>query len=198
MKFKGIIGSRWGRAALVAIPVAVVSSVLMAGVAEGAVPVSFSISGQQFKLSAAVLEGSDFSQYAGLAKDKDGHEVNVVTANIGSATLTDLCQSVVTDTPLGKVGMLLTAGGGGAKVSANGLQIAMTDLQGDASFTNIRIGVDAGSVSTAEKGTPGEFAQDASGITIRDLKQTAWSTQAGLFSLPGLHLQLTDGSKECF
>lgn len=198
MKFSKIFTTHLGRMALVGIPVVAVSTVLMAGVAQGAVPVAFNVSGQQFKLTASSLKGQDFSQYAGTAKDKDGKPIDVVIANIGSATLTDLCQSIVADTPMGKVGMLITAGSDGKVVSASDLQIGMTDLQGDASFSNIRIGVDAGSVGTSAKGTPGEFGQDASAITITNLKQTAYTTQAGLFSLKGLHLQLTDGSKQCY
>ena len=74
----------------------------------------------------------------------------------------------------------------------------MTGLQGDSSFTNIRIGVDASTVNTAAKGSAGDFAQDADGVTITNLQQTAWSTQASVFTLTGMKMQLTDGSKGCF
>jgi len=103
----------------------------------------------------------------------------------------------VTQTPLGPVGVKITAGGDGAPATATDLQIGLTDLQGDASFGNIRIGVDASTVATAEKGSAGDFAQDSDTISIDGLKQTAWSTQAGVFTLTGLHLQLTDG-EECY
>jgi hypothetical protein len=198
MKFPNLVKSHGGRIALAAVPVAVVASVLMAGVAQGAVPVSFSVSGSQFKISASQLEGTGFSQYAGVTNDTAGGQHSVAIANIKSATLADLCQSVVTDTPLGKVGVLIKAGGGGTPASASDLQIGMTDLQGDSSFSNIRIGVDASTVNTEAKGTAGDFAQDADGVTISNLKQTAWSTQASVFTLTGMTLQLTDGSEECF
>lgn len=198
MKFPNITKSHAGRIALAAIPVAVVTSVLMTGVAQGAVPVSFAVSGSQFKISASQLEGTGFSQYAGVTNDTAGGAHSVAIANIKAATLADLCQSVVTDTPLGKVGVLIKAGGGGSPASASDLQIGMTDLQGDSSFTNIRIGVDASTVNTAAKGTAGDFAQDADGVSIANLKQTAWSTQASVFTLTGMTLQLTDGSEECF
>ncbi len=74
----------------------------------------------------------------------------------------------------------------------------MTGLQGDSSFGNIRIGVDASTVNTSAKGTAGDFAQDADTISIANLKQTAWSTQASVFTLTGMKLELTDGSKTCF
>jgi hypothetical protein len=74
----------------------------------------------------------------------------------------------------------------------------MTDLKGDSTFGNIRIGVDASTVNTSAKGSAGDFAQDAATIKIAGLQQTAWSTQASVFTLTGMHVQLTDGSKGCF
>ncbi|MFE4949826.1 DUF6230 family protein [Leifsonia sp. NPDC056665] len=198
MKFRKLAGSHAGRIVLAAVPVALVSTMLMAGVAQGAVPVSFAVSGSQFQISASKLDGTGFSQYAGLASDTAGKQHQVAIANIKSATLADLCQSVVSDTPLGKVGILITAGGGGNPASASDLQIGMTDLAGDAQFHNIRIGVDASTVNTAAKGSAGDFAQDADTVTIAHLQQTAWSTQASVFTLTGMHVQLTDGSKGCF
>ena len=190
--------SHAGRIALVAIPAGVVAAALMGGVAQGAVPVSFAVSGSQFQIGASQLEGTGFSQYAGVAKDTEGKEHTVAIANIKSATLSDLCQSVITDTPLGKVGVLIKAGGNGNPASASDLQIGMTGLKGDASFGAIRIGVDASTVNTEAKGTAGDFAQDADTVSIKNLQQTAWSTQASVFTLTGMTLELTDGSQGCF
>ncbi len=92
---------------------------------------------------------------------------------------------------------MITAGGGGKPAEATGLQIGMTDLKGDAQFTNIRIGVDASTVNTTAKGSAGDFAQDSDGIKIAGLQQTAWSTTAAVFTLNGMHVQLTNGT-ECF
>ena len=194
MKLTKITGSHAGRILLAAVPVAIVGTITMGSVANGAVPVSFSISGQQFHLSATSLEGKNFSQYAGTVKDTAGNNRDVAIANIGSATLTDLCQSV----SAGNVGVLITAGGGDKPVTATDLQIGMTDLKGDASFSNIRIGVDASTVNTTNQGSAGDFAQDADSITIKGLQQTAWSTSAGVFNLNGMHVQITDGTKDCF
>jgi hypothetical protein len=94
--------------------------------------------------------------------------------------------------------MLITAGGGGKPATATNLQIGMTDLKGDAQFNNIRIGVDASKVNTSAKGNAGDFAQDADSIKITGLEQTAWSTQASVFTLTGMHVQVTDGTKGCF
>ncbi|MDT0157522.1 DUF6230 family protein [Microbacterium sp. ARD32] len=190
-------GTHAGRLTLAAVPVGVVAALLVGGVAQGQVPVSFAVSGSQFQISASLLEGTGFSQYAGVAEDTEGGEHTVAIANIKSATLSDLCQSVVSETPLGKVGVLIKAGGD-SPASASDLQIGMTGLKGDASFGKIRIGVDASTVSTSAKGSAGDFAQDADTVTIKNLQQTAWSTQASVFTLTGMTLELTDGSKGCF
>ena len=122
--------------------------------------------------------------------------VSVVPGYLGEIADTDEAVKIA-----GEIGypvmMKASAGGGGKPAVATALQIGMTDLQGDATFTNIRIGVDASKVNTSAKGTAGEFAQDASHVVIANLKQTAWSTQAGTFALNGMHLQLTGGT-ECF
>jgi hypothetical protein len=196
MNFKGIVKSRGGRIAMVAVPVGLATAVVMGGVAQGAVPVSFSISGQSFTMGGTELDGQQFSQYGGVAKLQDGKQVPVAIANIGSATIANLCQSVVTDSPLGKVGLVITAGDkAGNPVKAQNLQIGMTDLKGDAVFNNIRIGTDAASVVTSAKGSAGDFAQDSEGITLKNFSQVAYSTTAGTLALSDMHLKVvTDGS----
>lgn len=194
MNFKRIVNSRGGRIAMVAVPVGVVAACLMGGVAQGAVPVSFSISGTSFTMAGSELDGTSFSQYGGVAKLQDGKEQPVAIANIGTASISNLCQSVVQDTPLGKVGLVITAGAN-SPVQAKDLQIGMTDLQGDAVFTNIRIGADASTVITDAKGSAGDFAQDSQGITLKNFSQVAYSTTAGTLALTGMHLKVvTDGS----
>jgi len=197
MKFRSLTTKRAGRVALAAVPVGIAASLLMGGVANGAVPVSFAVSGSTFQVGASELDGTGFSQYAGVAQEKGGAQHPVSIANIGSADLHNLCQSVVSDTPLGKIGLLITAGAGKKPATATDLQISMTDLKGDATFNNIRIGVDASTVNTKAKGSAGDFAQDADSVVIKKLQQTAWSTQASVFTLNGLHLQITDGTT-CF
>ena len=53
-------------------------------------------------------------------------------------------------------------------------------------------------VNGDQKGSAGDFAQDADSLSIDHVQQTAWSTTAGTFTLTGMHLQLTDGSGSCF
>ena len=61
MKFRKLAGSHAGRIVLAAVPVAVVSTVLMTGVAQGAVPVSFSVSGSQFQILLPLADLDDLS-----------------------------------------------------------------------------------------------------------------------------------------
>jgi Family of unknown function (DUF6230) len=198
MKLKKVTGSHAGRILLAAVPVAIATTLVVGGVAQGAVPVSMSISGSQFKISATSLDGTSFSQYAGTATDTAGKDHAVAIANIGQAKLANLCQSVVSDTPLGKVSAIITAGGGDKPAEATDLQIGMTDLKGDTSFDNVRIGVDASTVQTKAKGGVGDFAQDSDALHIQNLQQVSWSTTAAVFTLNGMHLAVDTTGKECF
>ncbi|GAB3093122.1 DUF6230 family protein [Isoptericola nanjingensis] len=196
MKLSALTRTRRGRAMLAAVPTVAVIGVLMGGVAQGAVPVSMAISGQQFKIAADKLDGTGFSQYAGESKDADGKSRPVAIANIKDATLHNLCQSVkVPGMPLG---LLISAGTDPKNpVKATDLQIGMSDLRGTAQFNQIRIGVDASTVNTKAHGSKGDFAMDSDAITIDDLKQVSTSTSAAVFTLTDLHLKISDGT-ECF
>ncbi|PZR51832.1 cholesterol esterase [Xylanimonas oleitrophica] len=195
MKISALTTTRRGRVLLATVPTLAALGMIGGGVAQGAVPVSFAVSGQQFKIAATKLEGTGFSQYAGIATAQDGTEHPAAIANIADARLYDLCQSVVV--PGGKVGLKITAGGGDQPVTATDLQIGMDNLQGTARFDQIRIGVDASTVNTTPKGSAGDFAMDSDSIVIDDLKQVSWSTQAAVFQLNGLKLEVTQG-EECF
>jgi hypothetical protein len=185
----------------------------MTGMANGAVPAQFAVSGQQFKVGATRLVGDGFAQYGGIAapKGSDPHDPKdprnhaVATSSIDSASLYHLCQSV--RMPGLPVSLVINAGDADGKpATASGLLIDMTDLKGTATFTNINIGQDASTLNSAGKpnGQAGLFGQRADHVEITDLQQTAWSTSAGTFVLTGLHLRLdvsTDPNTapfECF
>ena len=85
----------------------------------------------------------------------------------------------------------------------------IAQLDADASFENIDIGVAAGSLK--KPGKPGSigiqpgtaanengFSQRADRAVLRDVKQTAWATTAGTFKLSNLNLKLHKGVKECY
>jgi hypothetical protein len=192
------------------VPSVAATAAIGVALAQGALAASFSVSGQQFKVSAESLTGTGFSQYgaidSGYTLDgkKTAHPVAV--SAFKSASITSLCQSVVTpDIPLlGSVSLILKAGGGGKPVEAENLYIDLDDLSADATFTNIDIGVaakDATKGPGIQKGdtaNPYGFAQQADKASLTGVKQTAWATTAGTFKLSGLHMSVSAGTKECF
>jgi len=199
----------WRRFAVVMVPAVVAAGALVVGMANGAIAASFSVSGSTFKVSASRLEGTGFVQYGGFIAEKGGNPNNpfdpknhaTAVSGIASAKLFDLCQSVkVTGLPLS---LVIRAGRGGTPAEATDLLINMTQLSGNATFTNIVIGQDASTLDKAgpnAHGLAGQFGQQADAVVITDLKQVAWSTTAGSFTLNGLDLHVAaDGSpEECF
>ncbi|WP_425955107.1 DUF6230 family protein [Xylanimonas sp. McL0601] len=197
MRFSSLTRTRRGRVLLATVPTVAALAFVGGGVAQGVVPVSMAVSGQQFKIAADRLEGDGFSQYAGVALETDKTKQHpAAIANIDKAQLYNLCQSV--KTPFG-VSLLIHAGSNPKKpVEASGLQIGMDNLAGDATFSDIRIGVDASAVQTKAVGSVNDFAMDAKHVTITDLQQVSWSTQAAVFKLTDLKLGINMNGDECF
>ncbi|ALC27460.1 DUF6230 family protein [Streptomyces bacillaris] len=206
-------GTRWKRFALVMVPSVVATAAVGVGLAQGALAASFAVSGQSFKVSTDKLVGEDFVQYGSVAvgKDLEGKEAAhpVAVSGFSKATITNMCQSVVTPKVpfgIGNVSLQLSAGTNPENpVVATNLYLDVAQLDTDAYFENIDIGVAAGSVGApgiqpgTEKGVnPNGFAQRAKKATLTDVKQTAWATTAGTFKLSDLSLKLHKGVKECF
>jgi Family of unknown function (DUF6230) len=194
---------RWLRFAVAVIPSLAVSGIVLGLTAGGAVASSFSISGQQFEVSAGSLTGTGFQQFGSVDTLSNQSQVPVAETEISSATITSLCQSVVTTLPVvGTFTLKITAGSGSTPVSASSLIIDANQLAGStATFKNISIGQDASTLSEvpgAPVGAAGTFGQQADSITITNLRQTALATSAGTFTLPGFALSLTSGSNACF
>jgi len=197
--------TNWRRFAVAVGLPAVVAGGLIAATATGALAASFTISGKTFKLSADHLHGDGFTQYSGPLATKDGATIAAMSG-MKYAELTKMCQTVAAPTPLGPVVMRIDAGGGTEKVIADNLLIGMNDLQGEATFTDIKIGLDASTLSGDGSQTHGEaggFGQQASKVDIDNLRQTAYYTSAGTFRLNGMKLHLYLGKedtagKECF
>ncbi len=195
---------RWRRFALIFVPAIGVTGLLLGLTAEGALASSFSISGQQFQVSADSLTGTGFQQFGTVDEEVGNKPVAVAESEIGSAHITNLCQSVVANFPLGlgTYTLRITAGTGSTPVSASSLIIDANQLSGStATFDNINIGQDASTLNAVPgvpDGAAGTFGQQASGISITDLRQTAYSTSAGTFTLPGFSLSLSAGASPCF
>ena len=197
--------TRWRRFAALMLPTAALTGAVMFGMTNGAIAASFSVSGQQFKVAADKLVGHGFKQYGGVAIEKDPKGLEdihpVAVSEIERATLHNLCQSVKVPAPfIGDVVLRIEAGKDDPARARN-LMIDMTALSGDAEFTNINIGRDAKDLNPGAL-IPGSFGQDADKVVIENLKQVAWSTSAGTFTLSGLTLKLYTGSgataHECF
>ncbi|MEV1084859.1 DUF6230 family protein [Streptomyces sp. NPDC050211] len=203
-------GTRWKRFAVVMVPSVAATACIGIALAQGALAASFSVSGQSFKVTADKLVGTGFSQYgaidSGYTLDgkKTAHPVAV--SAFKNASITNMCQSVVTpNIPLlGSVSLTLKAGGGGTPVQAENLYIDVEDLEANAVFENIDIGVAAKDANKGpgmksnETSNPFGFAQQADRATLTDVKQTAWATTAGTFKLSGLKMSLSTGVKECY
>ncbi|MFD8687206.1 DUF6230 family protein [Streptomyces sp. NPDC059651] len=211
-------GTRWKRFAVVMVPSVIATAAVGVGLAQGALAASFSVSGQEFKVSADELVGHDFVQYGSVATGKDlkgkDQAAPVAVSGFHDATITNMCQSVVTpDLPfgLGNVTLQLKAGTGKEKVYAEGLYLDVSSLGADAEFTNIDIGVAAGDLTKFPGGktkttgiqpntaaNPYGFSQRAEVAKLSNVKQQAWATTAGTFKLPGLKLSLSKGVNECY
>ncbi|RSS80315.1 cholesterol esterase [Streptomyces sp. WAC06614] len=192
---------RWRRFAALTLPTVAVTAGLGIALAQGALAASFAVSGQQFKVSAKSLSGEGFAQYGSVDVNARQELVPVAVTAIREAKLHSLCQSVVTSLPIvGDISLNLTAGDK-TPVEASNLFVDATQLGGNAEFKNIEIGRDA---STLDKGPADAqgmqdlFGQQADSVTISDLRQTAWATNAGTFKLSGLEMNISKGKKECF
>ncbi|MFD5749256.1 DUF6230 family protein [Streptomyces sp. NPDC127033] len=205
-------GTRWRRFAVVMVPSVAATAAIGVALAQGALAASFSVSGQSFKVSADQLVGYDFIQYGSidagtdLKGNKTAHPVAV--SGFSSATITNMCQSVVTpDVPIfGSVSLELRAGTNAKNpVKATNIYIDIAQLDAEnAEFENIDIGVAAGDKSNKTGINPGDqanpygFGQRSGKATFTGVEQTAWATTAGTFTLSNLSLKLHKGVKECY
>ncbi|MGW8379659.1 DUF6230 family protein [Streptomyces sp. ODS28] len=197
-------GTRWKRFAVVMVPSVAATAAIGVALSQGALAASFSVSGQQFKVTADKLDGQGFVQYGAVDSTKKGKKP-VAVVGFDSAQIRNLCQSVVVPVPaFGDMTMKLTAGTSGPKVDAKKLYIDADDLGADAKFNNIDIGVSADDTtkgpgpSKGDNYAKGSFAQQAQSATFTDVKQRAWATTAGTFKLSGLKMAVKKGKQECY
>jgi hypothetical protein len=174
---------------------------------QGALAASFSVSGQQFKVTADKLDGTGFVNYGAYEKQVGGKNIPVSVLGFKNAKITNLCQSVVTpDIPLvGTVSLKLKAGTkAGKPVVGKNLYIDTAEADADAVFKTINIGVAAGAsskgpgISKGDNASPYGFAQEADRAIFTGAKQKAWATTAGTFKLSGLSIRLHKGAEECY
>jgi len=182
---------RWRRFAIVAVPAVAIAGVLVGLTAEGALASSISVSGEEYTVTASQLSGTGFEQFGSEVSNAKGPQPVIVSA-INRARLTDLCQAVT----IGPVTLRLTAGDAGTPATADNLIVDASGQTGSvATFTNISIGLDAGTL-TEDPGTTGgagSFGEQADTVTIDNLNQDTWLTTAGTFTLPDLRLGFGGG-----
>ncbi|MCX4690928.1 DUF6230 family protein [Streptomyces sp. NBC_01408] len=206
-------GTRWKRFALVMVPSIAATAAVGVGLAQGALAASFSVSGQDFKVSADKLDGDNLIQYGGLA---EGHELGtnkavqhpVTISGFSHAEITNMCQSLVTPTPLGNITLQLRTGHKGKPAVADNIYLDVAELDADAEFKNLDIGVAVGDASHNDRmkpqaGTVNErnksaFSQRAEKAVLTNVRQKAWATTAGTFKLPDLKLRLLGGDQPCY
>jgi hypothetical protein len=203
-------GTRWKRFALVMVPSIAATAVVGVGLAQGALAASFAVSGQDFKVTTDKLDGTNLIQYGSVANGHDlktGAEAHhpVTISGFSHAEITNMCQSLVTPTPLGNITMKLQTGTKPGKPAvADNIYLDVAELDADAEFTKLDIGVAVGDASNPTKpqagtvASPYAFSQRAEKAVLTNVKQKAWATTAGTFKLPDLKLRLLGGDQPCY
>ncbi|MCQ4080376.1 DUF6230 family protein [Streptomyces sp. RB6PN25] len=202
--FSGPAGrTRWKRLAVVMVPTLLASAMVFVAVARGALAASFGVSansfivsGKTFEIAASELDGDGFVQFGAVSVGKFESFPEAFTG-IRSATLFNLCQSVVQHLPLvGEYTLKTTS----TPVHADRLLVWAHDLRGDAFFRDINIGQDASTVHGVPgiRGEPGGFAEQADFTRVNHLRQATRAIHAATFTFPNLHLSVRRGDHSCF
>src|SRR5215469_11965856 len=150
---------RWRRFAIVMIPSMAVAALLVVLTATGSIAASISVSGSAFEVTSTQLRGTGFEQFGSITEQANGAQHPVAVSVIRNATLQSLCQSV----KVGPFTLVLRAGTGSTPVSADNLVVDADQLSGNATFTNISIGQDAGTLTEVPgtSGPSGGFGEQA-------------------------------------
>ncbi|HET9168778.1 MAG TPA: DUF6230 family protein [Actinospica sp.] len=187
------------RLGIVMVPTVIAAGALTVLMANGAVAVSFAISGQTAQMKIGQLQGTGFAQYGGVDAGAGGSQTAVAVSAFKTATISNgLCQSVATNLgPLGTYTLTLSASG----ADASDLVIDMQSLKAsEADFSKINIGVDASTITgsaAGAQGTAGLFGQEADGATLTNIEQVSNATTAGSFDLHNMSLSIAKSSTGC-
>jgi len=208
-------GTKWKRFALVMVPTVGIAGAMTVAMANGVLASSFAVSGQEFQVSADQLVGDTFAQSGDVIIDANGKPHAVAVAGIKSASISNMCQSVIVPVPvLGNLTVVLRAGATDP-VKATDLVLDTNQVDADAVFTGVNIGASARDIADKEKiagfekhtgnkdgsTTPfalGDFGQVVDHAVLTGVKQTAYSTTAGTMALKGLSISANLNTKGCF
>lgn len=189
-------GPAWRRYALVLGSGVVAALVIVFGVAQGALAASFSVSGEASRLYVERFEAEGFVSYSTIGTTKDGQSLPMSPGGFDDARLYNMCQSTVSQTPLGPVTAKLTAGTGEEPARAISMVSAFDFLGGDLTFTNWTSGVDASTLQGAAVGPEGVSGQYSEKILIEGLRTNGLSTSAATFYLKDLKIVMTLGDED--
>jgi len=192
------------RLGIVMVPTVIAAGALTVLMANGAVAVSFAISGQTAQMKVGQLTGTGFAQYGGVDGQANGTPTAVAVSAFKNATISNgLCQSITTNLSkytgglLGDYTLTLTASGG----TASDMIIDLQSLKAsEADFNSINIGVDASKINgsaTGAEGQAGLFGQEANSATLTNVVQVSNATSAGTFDLQGMSLGIASGDAGC-
>ncbi|WP_435228271.1 DUF6230 family protein [Streptomyces sp. Tue6028] len=198
----------WKRFACILVPAAAAAAALGIAMAQGALAVSFLISGQKFQVALDTLDVRGLAIYGTVDVTKKGTLVPVVVTGASHAEISGLCQSVVVTIPVLGPYTLKITGGDHRRVEARNLFLDATALSSSqANFDDLDIGVATGAVSKGpiSRGDrnsrffdPNGFAQQADSAFLTDVHFTTVAVSAATFNVPDLDVQLRQGRHECF
>ena len=199
--------TRWRRFAVILVPGVVVCAALGIAMGQGALAASFLISGKRFQVTADTLTSRGLSTYSMLDVTRDGERVPVQVTGSRHTTISGLCQSVVVEVPVLGPQTLKITGGNDRPVEASNLFLDTTSQSaGQADFRGLDMGIAQGEITKGPINPgdrhspffdPGGFGQQATSVTLTDVRVTAVALSAGTFDVPGLRVRIERGRHAC-
>ncbi|ANP48505.1 hypothetical protein J2Z21_005811 [Streptomyces griseochromogenes] len=199
--------TRWRRFAVVLVSGVVACGTLGIAMGEGALAASFLISGKRFQVTADTLTARGLSIYSMLDVTKHGERVPVLVTGSRHSTISGLCQSVLVEVPVLGPQTLKITGGNERPVEATNLFLDTTfQSAGQADFRGLDMGIAQGEITKGPINPgdrnspyfdPGGFGQQATSVSLTDVRLTAVALSAGTFDIPGLRVRIEQGRHEC-
>lgn len=173
----------WRRLAAVLVPTAVAGGMVLGGIAEGVVGVSFT-SGSPFTVTVDQVRSDGLRIVPGASAGDPG--LPTLLATLPAAELSGLCQSVTADLPVvGRVTTVLRS----PHVRTTDLVLEVRGITGGLDVSRLLVGP----LADAD-GTPGYQAGET---TLTNLKISAGAVTAGTFTVTDLDLSYHAGDEGC-
>ncbi|RCG27828.1 hypothetical protein DQ384_25180 [Sphaerisporangium album] len=192
---------RWRRFAAIFITATVAASLLVAAAVQGAVGVSFVVSGRKIKIRIDKLRAFDVVEFDTTLEAKDGRKIPVHVASNRRTEAFGFCQSYLFDTPLGPATFKLTGGTNGEPQVSEGTVLYALRITNDKTIsTNVKLGLDASTLESVPgvSGPPGFVGQHTDVIVAFNSQQTLVATTSNKLITPDSVLRVIPGVHECF